>query len=265
MKKLLIILAVVGLFQMTSIVYYESKMLKKPIIIASEVNGDLKRINISYITNSMRPSELQSLEIDGVQYYPEDYDWFGQQQFSKQSIQNQSYAKYAYYTIVASVIGLKSEEVANHLANATEATVTFTDGHSEQVPLTYRKTTTYDYLEFIRGSASLDGTDARYRLSKALTLTDVRVVDDRVELTSFQVNNKEVPLPLTKPIELQRKDTIYIATTDGMARFQMDQYVIELVGLDQHHQEVVLTYNNSLISPPSAEWVEEIVKERGAR
>lgn len=264
MKKLLIILAVVGLFQMTSIVYYESKMLKQPIIIASEVNGDLKRINISYITNSMRPSELQSLEIDGVQYYPEDYDWFGQQ-LSTQPTQDQSYAKYAYYTIVAPVIGLQSEEVANHLANATEATVTFTDGHSEQVPLTYRKTTTYDYLEFIRGSASLDGTDARYRLSKALTLTDVRVVDDRVELTSFQVNNKEVPLPLTKPIELQRKDTIYIATTDGMARFQMDQYVIELVGLDQHHQEVVLTYNNSLISPPSAEWVEEIVKERGAR
>lgn len=264
MKKLLIILAVVGLFQMASIVYYESKMLKKPIIIASEVNGDLKRINLSYITNSIHPSELQSLEIEGMQYYPENFDWFGQQ-LSTQPTQDQSYAKYAYYTIVAPVIGLQSEEVANHLTNATEATVTFTDGHSEQVTLTYHKSTYYDFLEFIRGSASLDGTDARYRLSKALTLTDVRVVDDRVELTSFQVNNKEVPLPLTKPIELQRKDTIYIATTDGMARFQMDQYVVELVGLDQNNQEVVLTYNNSLISPPSAEWVEEIVKERGAR
>ncbi|HEY4623652.1 MAG TPA: hypothetical protein VIH12_07310 [Solibacillus sp.] len=264
MKKLLIILAVVGLFQMASIVYYESKMLNKPIVIASEVNGDLNQINISYITNSMRPSELQSLEIDGVQYYPRNFDWFGQQ-LSTQPIQDQSYAKYAYYTIVAPVIGLQSEEVANHLADATEANVTFTDGHSEQVTLTYHKSTYYDYLEFIRGSTGLDGTDARYRLSQALTLKDVRVVDDRVELTNFQINNKEVPLPLTKPIELQRKDTIYIATTNGMARFQMDQFTIELVGLDQHNQEVVLTYTDSLNSPPSAEWVEEIVKERGAR
>ncbi|MCH7323386.1 hypothetical protein LZ480_16040 [Solibacillus sp. MA9] len=264
MKKLLVILAVVGLFQFASIVYYESKMLEKPIVIATEVNGDTNQINISFISNLMRPSELQTIEIDGMHFYPGHNDWFMYNP-SMQPIQDQSYAKYAYYAIFAPTIGLQTKELANQLANATEGTLYFTDGYSEKVTLTHRKTAHNDFLEFIRSSAGSNGTEARYRLRKSFTLTDVNVVGDRVELTSFQINNKEVSLPLVQPIELDRKDTIFLATTDGMSRFQMDHFTIDLVGLDEYNNEIVLTHSNSLNSLPSAEWVEEVVKERGEK
>ena len=72
MKKLFIILAVVGMISIGSVLYYETKLLDEPIIIANEVNLDMNTIHLSYITNIMQPSEFQSIEIDGMQYYPQN-------------------------------------------------------------------------------------------------------------------------------------------------------------------------------------------------
>ena len=89
MKKLFVILAVVGLIRIGSVLYYETKLLDEPIIIANEVNLDMNRIHLSYITNLMQPSEFQLIEIDGMQYYPQN-DFFMPFD-SQQPIQTESY------------------------------------------------------------------------------------------------------------------------------------------------------------------------------
>lgn len=258
----MVILGVVGLIQLVSYFYYESKMLKQPIILASEIQLDSNQINLSYITNFMRPSELQSIEIDGMHYYPQQDNGFMFNN-SSQRIQDQSYANYAYYAIFSPTIWLQSDESKDFLANATEGTVYFSDGYSEKLTLTNKKLTHYEILDFMMTSVGTDGTEAQYRLRESFTLNNVTVVEDKVELTSFKINNKEVTLPLIQPIVLHENDTIFLATTDGMARFEGELFVIELNGFDQNNNEIVLTHRNNLNSAPSAQWVEEFVKERG--
>lgn len=92
MKKLFIILAVVGLIRIGIALYYETKLLEEPIMIANEVNLDMNSIHLSYIMNLMQPSEFQSIEIDGMHYYPQEDSFMFLN--SQQPIQLESYANY---------------------------------------------------------------------------------------------------------------------------------------------------------------------------
>ena len=71
-----------------------------------------------------------------------------------------------------------------------------------------------------------------------------------------------MPLPLELPIQLNPSDTIDVATTNGMALFDGEWSTIELSGLDKQGDELVIPLINNLNDRPSAEWVDEIVKER---
>lgn len=264
-KKLLIMLAAVGLIQFASIVYYESKMLKKPIMLVSEVNYDSHQINLSYITNFMKPSEVQSIEIAGVHYSPHDDNGF-MFNHSPVPVQEQSYVKYAYYAIFSPTVWLQGEEESyKHLESATEATVYFTDGYSEKVALTKRKTTHNDFLGFRMNSAGTRGSDVTYEVLKPFTLNSVTAVENKVDITSFKINNNKVPLPLAQPLEIKENDTIYLATANGVGVYAEDWFLIEMAGVDSSNNEISLTYLNYLNSPASEEWVKQIVKERGEK
>ena len=261
MKKLFVILAVVGLVRIGSVLYYETKLLDEPIIIANEVNLDMNSIHLSYITNLMQPSEFQSIEIDGMHYYPQnDFFMFYD---SQQPIQTESYANYTYYSIFSPTIWLQMDDTTNHLTTATEGTVYFKDGHKETITLNVRQRRELTQLDQIMSSGGTDGSSGRYRVVEPFTLNDVTVVEDKVELVSFQINQVEVPLPVETPIQLSPSDTIDIATTNGMARFDGEWRTIELSGLDKQGNELIIPLINSLNDRPSAEWVDEIVKERG--
>lgn len=261
MKKLFVILAVVGLINIGSVLYYETKLLDEPIIIANEVNLEMNSIHLSYITNLMQPSEFQSIEIDGVQYYPQnDFFMFYD---SQQPIQTESYANYTYYSIFSPTIWLQTDDTTNHLTTATEGTVYFKDGHTETIPLNVRQRKEWTQLDQIMSWGETDGSSARYRVVEPFTLKSVTVVDEKVDLVSFQINYEEVPLPFELPIQLSPSDTIDVATTNGVALFDGEWSTIELSGIDKQGNELVIPLIKNLNDRPSAEWVDEIVKERG--
>jgi len=260
-KKLFVILAVVGLIRVGSVLYYETKLLDEPIIIANEVNLDMNSIHLSYITNLMQPSEFQSIEIDGMQYYPQNDSFMFYD--SQQPIQTESYANYTYYSIFSPTIWLQMDDTTNHLTTATEGTVYFKDGHTETITLNVRQRRELTHLDQIMSSGGTDGSFGRYKVVEPFTLKSVTVPDDKVELVSFQINYEEVPLPLELPIQLNPSDTIDVATTNGVARFAWELSAIELSGVDKKGNELVIPLISSLNDLPSAEWVDEIVKERG--
>lgn len=261
MKKLFIILAVVGLIRIGSALYYETKLLEEPIIIANEVNLDMNAIHLSYITNLMQPSEFQSIEIDGMHYYPqEDFFMFSN---SQQPIQLESYANYIYYSIFSPTIWLQMDDTINQLTTSTEGTVHFKDGHTETIALNVRQRKELTQLDQIMSSGGTDGSSGTYKVVEPFTLNDVMVVEDKVDVVSFQINNEEVALPLEAPIQLSPSDTIDVATTNGVALFEGEWFTIELSGLDKQGDELVIPLINNLNDLPSAEWVDEIVKERG--
>lgn len=261
MKKLFIVLAVVGLIRIGSALYYETKLLEEPIIIAHEVNLEMNAIHLSYITNLIQPSEFQSIEIDGMHYYPqEDFLMFPN---SQQSIQLESYANYTYYSIFSPTIWLQMDDATNHLTTATEGTVYFKDGHKETIALNVRQRKESTQLDQVMGSGGTDGSSGTYKVIDPFTLNDVTVVENKVDLVSFQINNEEVTLPLELPMQLSLGDTIDVATTNGVALFEGEWFTIELSGLDKQGDELVIPLINNLNDRPSAEWVDEIVKERG--
>ena len=261
MKKLFVILAVVGLLRIGSVLYYETKLLDEPIIIANEVNLDMNSIHLSYITNLMQPSEFQSIEIDGMQYYPQN-DFFMPFD-SQQPIQIQSYVNYTYYSIFSPTIWLQMDDTTHHLTTATEGTVYFKDGHTETIALNVRQRRELTHLDQIMSSAGTDGSSGTYKVVEPFTLNSVTVPDEKVDLVSFQINYEEVPLPLELPIQLNPSDTIDVATTSGVALFEGEWSTIELSGVDKQGNELVIPLISNLNDRPSAEWVDEIVKERG--
>ena len=262
MKKLFIVLAVVGLINIGSVLYYETKLLDEPIIIANEVNLGMNSIHLSYITNLMQPSEFQSIEIDGMQYYPQnDFFMFYD---SNQPIQTESYANYTYYSIFSPTIWIQTDDdLVNRLKTVTEGTVHFKDGHTETITLNVRQRDQSTQLVQMLGSGGTDGSVRRYKVVEPFTLNSVTVVNEKVELVSFRINQVDVPLPLELPIQLKPSDAIYVATTNGMARFDGELSTIELGGIDKQGNELVIPLIKNLNDRPSMEWVDEIVKERG--
>ena len=272
MKKLIVSLAIVGLINIGSVLYYETKLLEKPIIIANEVNLMSDTIQLSYITNLTQPHEFQLIEIDGMQYYPQD-DFFMFYD-SQQPLQMESYANYTYYSIFSPTISLQMDDMGeiddidntnNHLATATEGTVYFKDGHTETIALNVRQREEITHLSQTMSSSGTEGSSSKLEVLEPFTLNEVNMTEDRADLISFQINNEEVPLPLERPIQVKESDTIYVATTDGMAYFPGEWFTIELNGVDHQNKELVIPLINNLNEPPSAEWVDEIVKERGSK
>lgn len=254
------ILAVVGLIRIGSALYYETKLLEEPIMIANEVNLEINTINLSYITNSMQPSEFQSIEIDGMHYYPQEDSFMFSN--SQQPIQRESYANYTYYSIFTPTIWLQIDDTDNPLVTATEGTIYFKDGHTETIALNVRQRDESTQLDQIMSSSGSEGSSLRYKVIEPFTLNDVTVVEDKVDLVSFQINRVEVPLPLEAPIQLSSSDTIDVATTNGVARFLGEWFTVELSGVDKQGDELVIPIINGLNDLPSAEWVDEVVKER---
>lgn len=260
MKKLLLILAVVGVIQIASTLYYDAKMLDKPIPVAGMIDFSNKSIKFSYITNSLDPHEFQSIEFNGHHYYPE-------QPFSMFNVQPQteleSYVKHTYYSMISPVIWLYDNEDLTPLEGVTKGTIHFKDGITTTIPLT-----TYEYeeipqLDFLSNSVGTDGTSESFKVLEPFTLNQVKVVDNRVDLLKFKINGQDVQLPLTAPLQLNNEDKLYLETTDGVAQYEMEMFKLELQIVDNAEKEKILTLTQYLNTRPSEDWVNSIVKERG--
>ncbi|MBD8036273.1 hypothetical protein H9635_05915 [Solibacillus sp. A46] len=260
MKKLLLILVIVGVIQITSTLYYDAKMLDEPIPVAGTIDFANKTIKFSYITNSIDPHEFQSIEFNGHHYYPE-------QPFSMFNAQPQTtletYVKYTYYSMISPVIWLYENEDLTPLDGVTKGTIHFKDRMTTPISLT-----TYEYeeipqLEFLSSSVGTDGTSGFYKVLEPFTLKQINVVDNRVNLLNFKINGKVVQLPLTAPLQLNNEDKLYLETTDGEAQYEMELFKLELHIVDNVEKDKILTLTQFLNTRPSEDWVNSLVKERG--
>lgn len=260
MKRLLLILAVVGIIQIASTLYYDTKMLDEPIPVAGMIDFANKTIKFSYVTNSLDPHEFQSIEFNGHHYYPE-------QPFSMFNAQPQTtletYVKYTYYSMISLVIWLYDNEDLTPLEGVTKGTIHFKNGITTTIPLT-----TYEYeeipqLQSLSSSVGTDGTSGFYKVLEPFTLKQVTVVDNRVDLLNFKINGKDVQLPLTAPLQFNTEDKLYIETTDGEAQYEMELFKLELHIMDAEQKDKILTLTQFLNTKPSEDWVNNLVKERG--
>ncbi|MBD8032508.1 MULTISPECIES: hypothetical protein [Solibacillus] len=260
MKRLLLILAVVGIIQIASTLYYDTKMLDEPIPVAGMIDFANKTIKFSYVTNSLDPHEFQSIEFNGHHYYPE-------QPFSMFNAQPQTtletYVKYTYYSMISPVIWLYDNEDLTPLEGVTKGTIHFKNGITTTIPLT-----TYEYeeipqLQSLSSSVGTDGTSGFYKVLEPFTLKQVTVVDNRVDLLNFKINGKDVQLPLTAPLQFNTEDKLYIETTDGEAQYEMELFKLELHIMDAEQKDKILTLTQFLNTKPSEDWVNNLVKERG--
>lgn len=262
MKRLFLILAVVGVIQIASTVYFNTKRLEQPIPVAGAIGLNNDNINFSYITNTLEPHEFQSLELNGHHYYPEQpFSMFAEEP------QIETYVKYTYYSMISPVVWLYHEEDLSALTGVTKATIHFKDGHTATVPLTTYKQMEMEIPQLLTrsNSAGTNGTSGFYEVLAPFTLKQVNVVDHRVEILDFKVNGKGVRLPLTAPLEINKDDTLYIETTYGEAQFEMELFTLELHIVDELQKDTVWTMRQFLNTRPSEDWVTDLVKERGER
>ena len=260
MKRFLLILAVVGVIQIASTVYYDTKRLAQPIAVAGMIDLASKNIKFSYITNTIEPHEFYSIEFNGHHYYPEQpFSMFAQEP------QLETYVKYTYYSMISPVIWLYEQDDLSPLKGATKGTIHFKDGSTAMITLTTNEYVEIPHpqLQSLSSSVGTDGASEFYKVLTPITLKQVNVVDHRVDILNLKVNGKELQLPLTTPLQLNKEDRLYIATTDGEAQYEMELFKVELHIVDSEQQESILTMSQFLNTRPSEDWVTSIVKERG--
>ena len=265
MKKLFIVLAALGIFQIGSSLYLETKQLEEPILIASVVDLDSNRIYVSYITNRLNPSELQSIAIEDVQYYPNPNEF---NMFNSDQKVVETFADYRYYSIISPYIPLYTDQleaIKQQLIHTKEATVYFKDGHSEQVTLDIQEVKGTPQLEFVLSSGGSQGSELAFKAVEPITIREVELVKGDVEITYFAVKGKEIELPLQAPVELGENEQIHLKATDILSRFPGDKFIIHLHVTDKNGVSLVLPLTNNINGTPSEQWVEQMIEEREKR
>lgn len=262
MKKLLIVLALLGIFQIGSTLYYETKQLDEPIVIASVVDLNNNRIDVSYITNRLNTAEIQSIEISGVHYYPKPHEM---NPFNNDQKFIEAYANYTYYSIVSPYIPLYSERLGelNYLLQSTrEATIYFNNGFTEQVTLDIQEAKEVTQLEFVSSGGGSEGSQQVVKAVEPMKLREVELVQGNVSIAYFAVSGKELTLPLLNPVEINENDQLHLKVTDLFARFPGDDYLIHLHVTDKNGSEMVLPLTYTINGMPSEQWVEQMIEER---
>lgn len=262
MKKLLIVLALLGIFQIGSTLYYESKKLNEPIVIASVVDLTNARMDVSYITNRLTPAEVQIIEISGVHYYPQPYEM---NPFDTEQKFLETFANYTYYSIVSPSIQLDSERLdeLNYLLQSTrEATIHFNNGFTQQVTLDIHEAKEVPQLEFVSSVGNTEGSQQVMKAAEPMKLRAVEHVKGAISISYFAVKGTELTLPLQKPVEINENEELQLNVTDLFARFPGDDYLIHLHVTDKNGSEIVLPLTNTINGMPSEQWVEQKIEER---
>lgn len=263
MKKVFILLAIVGVVRIVVLLYYDTKLLEHPIVIALDADPSSSTMHVSYITNRTQPVQIQYIEAYGMQLYPHNESFFSPF-FDLESQQPQSYADYSYYSIHTASMSMNLEEMDMNMGiDNGYAILYFDNGHRERVAVRLRDQGQQQLLEQTMSSVGTTGTEAIYYARQPITIQELHVAYDRVKLKQVKFNNTEVSLPLEKAIKLDEGDSLYIATTDGVALYPFDFFTIELIGLDATNKPFTISVGNNLNEQPKKDWVMDVVKERG--
>lgn len=258
MKKLLLVTLIVGLIRLGSVVYFETKLLSAPIMLENEVNLDMNTINVSYITNKLKPMDVEWVEIDGSSYSPEisHFSMFNEHQV----VQANLFAESNYYAIYSVGIPIYADHSMGGLAKAKSMRVHFNDGSSMEVELYIRQKMKISHLDQMSGSSGTEGSSRAYKVEEPFTLSSIEV-DDRIKIKSFKINGQEIKLPLEQPFSFNKGEGLYIETTNGLAKFLGEVAFIDLHGVDESEAQLQLPLHFNLNGRPSKEWINQKVQE----
>ena len=255
-KKLIVILTVILLLRIGSLIYFDSKLLEEPIVVAAVYDEGFGNLNIGYITNRLMPQELHYFEYAGDEYYPEGVF------FSHGTSNAHMYRNYKYQSLYSTTFNVREPQKKNQWRKPGEGRVYFTDGTSQAVTFDVNPKVDVRFLTTIMSSGGTDGHEGIYVAEKEFLLEEVDW-NERIEGVSIALNRKSMELPLTTPISIAEGDRIEIRSTGGLALFLGDISYLFLRGKDSRGNAIELPIFLNMNEAPSSEWIDQRIAEGG--
>ncbi|WP_342527928.1 hypothetical protein MKY84_04070 [Chryseomicrobium sp. FSL W7-1435] len=259
MKKFWIVLVILVGLRWLSIGVYEAKAVDEPVVVASQMNMELNSVFVSYITNTLEPADVERVEIEGHNFAPGNGEIFFFEEMPQVNAQLE--VEYPYHAIYSATIQLPHDGYYEFIENAETLTIHFRDGSSQVFPLqVLQKLPTNDVLISQSWIGSNETQTESYRAQDDFLLTDI-IPDERIEILSIHVNNKELNVPLTEPISISRGDSFVVVKSDSPALFLGEWGTVKLEIKEEFREPSELFLVSTFNSRPSEEWIQAQVQE----
>lgn len=265
MKKWLVLVILLGVIRIGGVIYYDSKLLSEPIALASAIDRDFGVLHLSYITNRSEPRSVHWVDVGGRGLFPQNMydDWSEFGELSTDDL----FVETTYYSLYSTAIPLQPEEDFEGIEDFEDigdlpfVIVHYDDGSSEKVDVELFELYDAPQLTSVSSGGDSEGSYEIFKVVEPFTVSEVKLSDERIDITSFRINQQEYTLPLSKPIEVNSGDSIYLKITGGTLRFVGDRGSINLVGTNKAGEPQSISLFARLNDAPSEEWINQKVRE----
>lgn len=255
MKKFLVAFTIIVILRIGSLIYFDTKLIEEPIVVAAVYDEGLGMLNIGYITNRLMAVDLQHFEYDGRAYYAEIFSEEGP------GIRAQPYREYQYHSLYSATMLVREPGEESDLTEPGEGRVYFSDGTSQTVTFNVTPEADSEFLHMAMSSGGTEGHKGLYIAKKDFELQEV-VWDGRIKDATLTLNRNPIELPISIPTSVTKGDRIEIKSTGGLARFLGDTGYLFFRGIDSRGVVIELPIIVNINEGPSNEWIEQYVEER---
>lgn len=257
-KKLGLIVLIIALVRIGSFVYYETKVLDEPVIIASNYDEGMGMITVSYITNRLDPHDVAWVEMGGLSFGPDSY--MDMPFFDSHQTSAVKFADYTYHSIYYSQMHIGYSVEDGSLEIEDEMTVHFTDSSRQQVPV---EGGMWDERNFLTSSYSSSGSKQSFQtyiVERPFELEEIEIEAGQ-KIVEFKVNTNQIPVPLEESLLLKDGDRVSLTLLNRNATYLGDSMHLFFVGKDEENGSVKIHIQNSIDAPPSRKWIKERIEE----
>lgn len=257
-KKLGIVLLAIVLIRLGSLVYYETKLLDEPIVVASDYNEPMGMLTVSYITNRLTPHNLAWVEIDGLAIGPESYnqDIFNNPQPSHAI----KFADYTYHSIYYSQMYPGYIDEGEPIEWSEEMTVVFSNNSRQQVAIDQKVWDERNFLSSSYSSSDSHQSIRRYVVERSFELEEIQIEAGQ-QILELKVNTDQITLPLEKSLLLKESDRVSLTTSNRNATYVVDWMHLYFLGRDEENRSIKIHLPNEIDTPPSGNWIKKRIEE----
>lgn len=259
-KKIWLILLVVVLVRLASMAYYETKLLEKPIIVASVYNEGFGVVYVGYITNRLQPVDVSHLEYEGGAYYSESPYDSGLSFGGGEETRAERYQDYSYYALYTARIQMRQPGEESEWADSKDATLYFMNNDFQEIEIQTTPEPGHLFLSNPMSSSGTDGHESLHIAEEDFELQEI-VWDEQLDWASVALNRKTVEIPLQSPLEIKKGDRFEVSAKGSKARFLGDWGYVYFRGADYNGKPIEIPLMININQAPSSEWIEQRVKE----
>lgn len=259
MKKFWIVVVVLLGFRWLSVGVYEAKTVDEPVVVASQMNMELNSVFVSYITKTLEPADVEKVEINGYNFAPGNGDIFFFEETPQ--INAQLEVEYPYHAIYSVTIQLPHDGYYEFIENAETLTIHFGDESSQSFPLQVLQKLPLNNVLVSQSRVGSNETQTEsYRAQDDFILMDI-IPDERIEILSVRLNDKELKVPLDEPLSISKGDSFVVVQSDSPALFLGEWGTVQLTIKEEFREPSELFLVSAFNSRPSEEWIQAQVQE----